>query len=81
MNLLYPIIIEPLSKDDGGGYAAIVPDLPGCMSDGETPDEALASVEDAIAAWIEAAHDVGHEIPEPTRGGGITAKLRGRVGS
>ena len=50
------------------------------MSDGETPDEALASVEDAIAAWIEAARDVGHEIPEPTLGGGITAKLRGRVG-
>ncbi len=81
MNLRYPIIIEPLSKDDGGGYAAMVPDPPGCMSDGETPDEALASVEDAIAVWIEAAHDVGHEIPEPTRGGGITAKLRGRIGS
>ena len=42
-HLEYPVVIEPLSKDDGGGFAAIVPDLPGCMSDGETPEEAAAS--------------------------------------
>lgn len=81
MTLRYPIIIEPLTKADGGGYAAIVPDLPGCMSDGETPDEALANVQDAIAAWIEAAEDLGHTVPEPTRSGGITASPRGLVGS
>lgn len=32
----YPIVIEPLSQEDGGGYVATVPDLPGCMSGGET---------------------------------------------
>jgi hypothetical protein len=31
-----PVIIEPLPQDDGGGFVALVPDLPGCMSDGET---------------------------------------------
>ena len=62
----YPIIIEPLSQEDGGGFMAIVPDLPGCMSDGETPAEAAENVQDAIATWIEAAHDVGHAVPPPS---------------
>lgn len=35
--LTYPIVIEPLPPYDGGGFSALVPDLPGCMSDGETP--------------------------------------------
>jgi hypothetical protein len=37
----YPVIIEPLATEDGGGFVATVPDLPGCMSDGGTPEEAL----------------------------------------
>lgn len=66
-DLRYPIAIEPLSDADGGGFAAFVPDLPGCMSDGDTPEEALANVKDAIATWIEAARDIGHEVPEPSK--------------
>jgi antitoxin HicB len=65
--LEYPVIIEPLSDEDGGGFAAIVPDLPGCMSDGDTPEEALANVRDAIASWIEAASDLGRPVPTPSR--------------
>ncbi len=41
--LEYPVIISPLSEDDGGGFLATVPDLPGCMSDGETPEEATST--------------------------------------
>jgi predicted RNase H-like HicB family nuclease len=63
----YPVIIEPLSQEDGGGFAALVPDLPGCMSDGETPEEALANVRDAIASWIEEAKDLGRQIPRPSK--------------
>jgi antitoxin HicB len=66
-NLEYTIVVEPLPQDEGGGFMAIVPDLPGCMSDGETPAEALENVQDAIAAWIEAARDLGHKVPPPTR--------------
>ena len=66
-DLRYAVVVQPLSADDGGGYAAIVPDLPGCMSDGETPQEALVHVADAIATWIEAARDLGHAVPEPSR--------------
>ncbi len=69
----YAIIVEPLSAEDGGGFVATVPDLPGCMSDGETPQEALANVHDAIRTWIEAAQDLGHKVPEPTRKFALTA--------
>jgi antitoxin HicB len=63
----YAIIVEPLPTEDGGGFVATVPDLPGCMSDGETPQEALANVQDAIEVWIEAAKDLGHTVPQPTK--------------
>ncbi len=65
--LTYPVVVEPLPEEEGGGFAAIVPDLPGCMSDGETPEEALANVRDAIATWTEAARDMGRTIPRPSR--------------
>ena len=65
--LEYAVVVEPLPADDGGGFVATVPDLPGCMSDGATPEEALANVQDAIATWIEAANDLGHAVPKPSR--------------
>ena len=48
-DLGHMVVIEPLSEEDGGGFLATVPELPGCMSDAETRAEALANVEDAIA--------------------------------
>jgi antitoxin HicB len=64
--LTYPVIVSPLPEADGGGFAATVPDLPGCMSDGDTPEEAVANVLDAIESWIEAANDAGRAIPVPS---------------
>lgn len=66
MTLEYAVCIERLSADDGGGYLATAPDLPGCMSDGATPEEALQNIQDAIASWIEAARDWKMEVPKPT---------------
>jgi len=65
--LEYPIVVEPLPAEEGGGFLATAPDLPGCMSDGETPEEAVANIQDAIVAWIEAARDLGHAVPKPSR--------------
>jgi antitoxin HicB len=65
--LEYPIVVEPLPIEDGGGFVATAPDLPGCMSDGATPEEAVSNIQDAIAVWIEAAHDFGHAVPKPSR--------------
>ena len=60
----YPFIVEPLPAEEGGGYVALVPDLPGCMSDGETPEEAARNIRDAITAWIDAAVELGRPIPQ-----------------
>ena len=65
--LEYPIVVEPLPVEEGGGFLATAPDLPGCMSDGATPEEAVSNIQDAIVAWIEAARDLGHAVPKPTR--------------
>lgn len=61
----YAVVIEPLSEEDGGGFLATVPDLPGCVSDGETRAEAAANAEDAIAAWLKEATALGRDIPAP----------------
>lgn len=66
-NRNYPFITEPLSEADGGGWISYVPDLPGCMSDGDTPQASAASVLDAIAAWIDEAKATGRPIPPPSR--------------
>ena len=63
----YEVEIRPLSDEEGGGYLATVSELPGCMSDGETPQEALANVYDAIVCWMEAAKEMGRQVPEPKR--------------
>jgi antitoxin HicB len=64
--LKYPVIVQPLPAQEGGGFIATVPDLPGCMSDGQTPEEALVNVQDAIAVWIEAARGMGRKVPKPS---------------
>lgn len=63
----FQIVIRPLTEDEGGGFGAIVPELPGCMSDGETPHQALENVYDAIACWIEACREMGRPVAEPKR--------------
>jgi len=67
---LYPFeayihVISPLSEEDGGGFLITFPDLPGCMSDGETIDEAIINGRDAFLAWISAQADMGRAIPNP----------------
>jgi predicted RNase H-like HicB family nuclease len=64
MKLEYAVRIERLADYDGGGYLATVPDLPGCMSDGESPEAALKNVQEAIASWIEAAKEWKIDIPQ-----------------
>jgi antitoxin HicB len=65
MTYRYRITLRPLTAMEGGGWLAEVPDLPGCMSDGETPQEAVENVMDAIACWIEAAEEDNRPVPAP----------------
>jgi len=61
----YPFIMRHLSKEEGGGYLIEFPDLPGCMSDGETIEEAIENGQEAIHAWVEAAKEMNRAIPRP----------------
>jgi antitoxin HicB len=55
----------PLTLDEGGRYLVEFPDLPGCISDGQTVAEAVANPRDAQAAWIAAMREAGRPIPAP----------------
>ncbi len=61
----YPFTIRPLADEEGGGYLLEFPDLPGCMADGETPEEAIREGEDALQSWIETHRELGREVPSP----------------
>ena len=52
-------------SDADEGYIADIPDLESCSAFGNTPEEALAQVEIAKAAWLEAAQAEGKPIPQP----------------
>lgn len=65
-NLKYGIKISLLSEEDGGGYLVEVPDLPGCITDGDTVEEAISKAKEAIETWIETAKKMGKPIPEPS---------------
>ncbi len=59
----YEIIIY-WSKEDNA-FIAEVPELPGCMADGETYQQALSNAEIIIAEWLETAKELGRPIPQP----------------
>lgn len=59
----YEIIIYWSNEDES--FIAEVPELPGCMSDGKSYQEALKNVEQIIAEWIETAAELGRQIPSP----------------
>ena len=53
-----------LIPDEDGGFVVEVPSLPGCYSQGETVEEALVNIREAIDLHIESMHAHGEEIPE-----------------
>ena len=60
----YCIIMKYSAKENC--YIVTVPDLPGCMADGESPNEAYENAKIVIREWIETARADGRPIPEPT---------------
>lgn len=77
----YTHMISPISKAEGGGFLITFPDLPGCMSDGETEEEAIENGRDAFLAWVSARADQGKPIPEPqvTPSEYLTPEASGRL--
>lgn len=63
MMMSYPM--EIVEDKDEGGFVVAFPDLPGCITCGETIESAIANAQDAKKAWIEAALEDGVSINEP----------------
>lgn len=59
----YELIIY-WSKDDDA-FVVEVPELPGCMADGATYEEAVANAQKTIREWLETAEAIGRTIPQP----------------
>lgn len=62
----YQFAVRPLSKDEGGGYLVEYPDIPGCMSDGETVEEAIANGREALRDCIEVFRESDRKLPKPS---------------
>ena len=77
MRLPYQIELTP--DIDEGGYVASFPDLPGCLSIGDTAEEALANAIDAKRAWFEAAIEDGVTIPDPNSLDAYSGQFKLRV--
>lgn len=79
LNLNYEIKIRRLTNEEGGGWFAEIPLLPGCISDGSTPEEAIINLNDAKKCWIEACLELGRPIPKPDLLDDFSGQLRLRM--
>jgi antitoxin HicB len=75
----YPFTIRPLSQEDGGGYLIEYPDIPGCLSDGETPAVAILNGKDALKSALRTIREFGDPIPKPGSFSASSGQWRQRV--
>ena len=61
----YVMVVYELSDEDGGGFVALAPDLPGCMGDGDSRAAAVADLEKAMEEWIDEAVRLNRKVPKP----------------
>ena len=78
-NIQYPFAVRPLSEAEGGGFLVEFLDLPGCIADGSTIEEAILESEDALRAWILTAEEDGIEIPQPHSAHQYSGQFRARI--
>jgi len=63
MSIKYELIIYWSDEDEA--FVVEVPELPGCMAEGETYEQAVANAQRVITEWVETARELGRPIPEP----------------
>jgi antitoxin HicB len=59
----FKVVLEP---DEDGGYVVVCPSLPGCYSQGETIEQALANIREAIELCLEDMQEHGEPVPDPS---------------
>lgn len=62
----YKFNVYPLSEEDGGGFYAEVPELPGCIASAETLEETMILLKEAIESWVDVSKEKGKKIPDVT---------------
>jgi predicted RNase H-like HicB family nuclease len=73
---MYKYQINIFWSEQDGAYIAAVPELPGCMADGETPTAALQNAEVVIGEWIETARELGRRVPAARLATGESYEIR-----
>jgi len=62
---MQPYLIEMFWSDDDQAYLCTAPDLPGCSVAGDTPQEAVREMQDAMSSWLQACLNMGRQLPVP----------------
>ncbi len=62
--MMRQVVIYPDAED--GGWVAEVPSLPGCISQGDTKEEVVENIRDAIGTWVGGSRSVGMPVPDDT---------------
>lgn len=75
----YPFEIRPLTQDEGGGYLISFTDFSECISDGETPEEAIRNGLDALAETVATLEEMGLPVPAPASSGSYSGKFIQRI--
>jgi antitoxin HicB len=75
VELPYHITLVQDGEEDGGKWVAAAEELPDCTSRGDTAEEAIAGLKDAMAEWISAALREGRDIPEPRTAASHSGRL------
>ncbi|MCD4752055.1 MAG: type II toxin-antitoxin system HicB family antitoxin [Anaerolineaceae bacterium] len=76
--LSLPYTRELIPEEDGGWFVRIK-ELPNCMSQGDTPEEAMRMIDDAMLGWLEVELEEGESIPEPREDEDYSGKFNTRV--
>lgn len=79
MGLPYTLIIQPYQDQSEFYYIGKVLELDGCMSDGDTPEETLANLREAMEGWIETKLANNFEVPQPLAEGNSSGKFTLRL--
>lgn len=78
MKLIYPAVFYPFS-DNSGGYTVEFPDLPGCITEGRSLEEAFEMAEDAASGWVLDELEEGNEVPKASRYESVKKRDGGQV--
>jgi predicted RNase H-like HicB family nuclease len=75
LNLPYTFIVQPFRDESGCYYTGKVLELDGCMTDGDSKEEVIENLREAMEGWIETKLENGLIVPEPVEDSGFSGKF------